>query len=54
VGPAGTLLQGVDSSTALKTILIEHFHTGEQEAARERFSEDRLRESAEKLVRQSS
>lgn len=49
VGPAQSLLQGADSSNALKTILIEANHTDEQNRNRAEFSEDVIRERAEKV-----
>lgn len=47
VGPAQTLLQGSENSTALKTIVIEAFLTEEQQEARGRFSEASIRSAAE-------
>ncbi|MFP4113996.1 MAG: DUF5312 family protein [Spirochaetota bacterium] len=49
VGPAQSLLQGADNSNALKTILIEANHSEEQERLREEFSEETIRERAEKV-----
>jgi hypothetical protein len=48
-GPAQAGLQGSENSKALKTILIELFHTEEQQAARERFTDEAIREAAGKV-----
>lgn len=50
IGPAQALLQGSENSKALKAILIDTYHTDEQNDARERFSEDALREAARKML----
>jgi len=46
VGPAQTLVQGSENSKALKSILVDSFHTPDQDDALEKFSEDALREAA--------
>ena len=46
VGPAQTLLQGSENSTALKTILIEHHHNEQRAAARDRFTDEAIRAAA--------
>lgn len=48
VGPAQTLLQGADTSKALKTILIEAFQSEEQSALRNEFNEQTIRERSGK------
>jgi hypothetical protein len=45
-GPAQTLLQGADNSNALKTILIESYHTEEQRKLHARLAESAIRETA--------
>ena len=49
VGPAQTLLEGAGESNALKTILIESYHSQEQNRLREQFSEEYIREQAGKI-----
>ena len=48
VGPAQSLMSGADESNALKTILIESFHTEEQMELRNEFDEKIIRERAAK------
>lgn len=49
VGPAQSLLQGTEDSSALKTILIEMNHSEDQEALRAEFDEPQIRELSQKM-----
>ncbi len=49
IGPAQSLLQGAESSNALKTVLIEQHHSREQQELRDRFSEPAIREAAKNV-----